>query len=425
MRRSSGVEFNLRKAERTGVIMEVTKNKHMTLADRMTIEAGLRQNLSFSQIAQDIGKHPTTVSKEVRLHVTVEESSVRRTDAMGEPIRNICKKLLHAPYVCNGCKHRHNCSFDRHFYWAKTAQKSYELLRREAREGIVLNKPEFYAMDEVLSKGIRSGQHIYHIVQTNDLPVSTASVYRYLDRGYLSVSSVELPRKLKFKTRRKPHEGYVPGKLRKDHTYQEFQAYITDRDISHWVEMDTVIGRVGGKVLLTLDFTFCNFMAALLLNNKTAGAAADAIRELKSRLSDHEIRFGDLIPLLLTDNGGEFSRIADFEDNANGEQETHLFFCDPMRSSQKAHVEKNHTLFRDICPKGTSFDDLTQDDINRIFSHVNSIARRQFAGKCPYDIFSFTYSKKIASLFGIQRIPDSEVNQSPKLLKQIRAKKTR
>ena len=52
-----------------------------------------------------------------------------------------------------------------------------------------------------------------------------------------------------------------------------------------------------------------------------------------------------------------------------GEKEACLFFCDPMQSCQKAQIEKNHTLFRDIVPKGSSFDHFTQDTVNLIFSH--------------------------------------------------------
>jgi IS30 family transposase len=79
-------------------------------------------------------------------------------------------------------------------------------------------------------------------------------------------------------------------------------------------------------------------------------------------------------------------------------------------------VEKNHTLFRDIVPKGQSFDGFTQDTVNLIFSHVNSVKRKSLNGKTPYEIFAFTYGKEIESVFGIQNILSELVIQSPKLL---------
>jgi len=182
--------------------------------------------------------------------------------------------------------------------------------------------------------------------------------------------------------------------------------------------MDTVIGAIGGKVIMTFDFTLCNFMFGLLLDDKTALEAATKIRTLKDRLNANGVRFGDYFPLLLTDNGGEFANISAFTSDVNGEIETDLFFCDPFKSSQKPKVEKNHTLFRDIVPKGESFDSFTQQTVDLIFSHINSVKRKSLNGKTPFEMFSFTYGEKLPSLLGISTVPASEVIQSPKLLKK-------
>ena len=47
--------------------------KHLTLSDRITIEKGLNSSLSFAEIARQVGKDPTTISKEVRSHSKVKE----------------------------------------------------------------------------------------------------------------------------------------------------------------------------------------------------------------------------------------------------------------------------------------------------------------------------------------------------------------
>ena len=94
-----------------------------------------------------------------------------------------------------------------------------------------------------------------------------------------------------------------------------------------------------------------------------------------------------------------------------------MFFCNPNAPYQKPHIEKNHTLFRDIMPKGSSFDDFTQETVNLIFSHVNAVKRKQFNGKSAYDLFTYFYSKELADVLGISPIPADEVVQSPSLLK--------
>ena len=149
--------------------------------------------------------------------------------------------------------------------------------------------------------------------------------------------------------------------------------------------MDTVIGRIGGKVILTFQFVNVDFMFGLLLDNKTAAEAAHKIHLLKEKLSACGFRFADVFPVLLTDNGGEFSDVFAFENGLNGLAESKVFFCDPNAPYQKPHVENNHTLFRGIVQTGTSFDNFTQENVDLIFSHINAVKRKQFNGKSAYD----------------------------------------
>ena len=394
------------------------KHTHLTLDNRIDIQQMLRDGFNFKMIANSLKKDPSTISKEVRKHIFVKESTCTVKDKHGKEIKEICIKLTKPPYVCNACKKRTYCHMEKHLYDGKYAQNEYEKLLKESREGIPLTKESFYEVDKIISEGVRKGQHIYHIVQTNDINVSLSTVYRHLDKGYLSISPLDLPRKVKFKPRNKNNVTYVPNRVRVGRTYDDFLKFIKIHDISNWVEMDTVIGSQGGKVIMTWDFTFCNFMVGFLLDSKTASNVASAFFDIKSSFNENDIAFADIVPLLLTDNGGEFSNADAIEQNLNGDKETSLFFCRPMKSCDKPHVEKNHTLFRDICPKGTSFDNFTQDTVDLIFSHVNSVARKKLNGKTPYELFDFTFGEKITSLFGIKKIPPREVIQSPLLLKK-------
>ena len=47
----------------------MSKGKHLTLDDRTTIQSGLKDGLSFKQIAAELEKDPSTISKEIRAHV--------------------------------------------------------------------------------------------------------------------------------------------------------------------------------------------------------------------------------------------------------------------------------------------------------------------------------------------------------------------
>lgn len=190
---------------------------------------------------------------------------------------------------------------EKHLYKAKRAHNEYKELLSQAREGIPLTKESFYEMDDIISEGVKRGQHIYHIVKSNNLDVSLATVYRHLAKGFLSIGPLDLPRKVKFKPRKKKKASYVPSGIRTGRTYENFLQFIQENAIGSWVEMDTVIGTPGGKVILTMDFTFCNFMATSLLDSKDCAAVSHVFRRMKRKFEENDMRFGDIIPLILTD----------------------------------------------------------------------------------------------------------------------------
>ena len=384
----------------------MTKHKHLTLSDRNDIQLGLERGETFKAIGQLILKDPTTVSKEVKRNRQIRESTCHNLP---------CPLLDKAPFVCNGCpKRRQNCGYKKIFYLAKQAQKQYEQTLIEAREGTPLNSKTFWDMDKVISDGVKKGQHIYHILKTHNLDVSSSTVYRHIRKGYLSIAPIDLARAVKFKERRKSKLPSIPKEAKKGRSYEDFQNYLALKQLNSWLEMDTVMGRMGGKVLLTFNLSFCNFIFARLLDNKTTLEVTKHLYDIKNTLHQADKDFFQLFPVILTDNGGEFARVDDIEMDVRGESK--LFFCDPNRSDQKGRIEKNHTLIRDILPKETSFDNLTQEDINLVCSHVNSVKRAALNGKSAYELFAFTYGEEIPKLLGISKIPAEDVCQSSKLL---------
>ncbi len=390
------------------------KNKHMSLDDRIEIQECLAKGISFKDIGKRIGKSATTVSREVKLHLQTHSNGYTRSE-------EICPLLLKAPFVCNGCdkKSRSSCPYKRQIYVAKTAQQSYEELLVESRSGVALNKESFYEAEKTISNAVRNGQHIYHAVTSNNVSVSVSSVYRYIKAGYYSIGLIDLPRAVKFKARNEKKSEFVPYWAKQGRTYTDFLEFISQNDDVSVVQLDTVIGEIGGKVIMTIHFVNTDFMVGLLMDNKTAAEAASKIAELKKNLKASNFAFGEIAPILLTDNGGEFSIVSSFENDVDGNLESHMFFCEPCSPHEKAHIEKNHTLFRDIVPTGTSFNEFTQDTVNLIFSHVNSVKRKQFNGKSAYEMFAFSYSEELANALGIYKIDPKQVVQDTSLLKNF------
>ena len=154
----------------------------------------------------------------------------------------------------------------------------------------------------------------------------------------------------------------------------------------------------------------------LLKQHKTAEEMSNSLNYFQDILSDD--MYHKLFGLLLTDRGAEFAKPQLFEINCEtGEIRSNIFYCDAQMSSQKPHVENNHIFVRDILSKKKNFKDLSQDKLNLMFSHINSVPRKSLGGKTPYEAFEFFYGKDTLEKLNIQKIEKDKVTLQPYLLK--------
>ena len=95
-----------------------------------------------------------------------------------------------------------------------------------------------------------------------------------------------------------------------------------------------------------------------------------------------------------------------------------VFYCNPSAPYQKGGVEVAHELVRRVLPKGKSFDDLQQEDIDLMLSHINSYKRGKLNSRSAYQLFSFIYGDDILPKLNIHEIEPNDIVLSPKLLKK-------
>ena len=237
-----------------------------------------------------------------------------------------------------------------------------------------------------------------------------------MDGGLLKARNIDMPRVCRLKPRKtKPLEHKVDSSCRIGRTYADFLA-LTQASGAPVVEMDSVIGRVGSKVLLTMMFKSCDLMLAFIRQRNTSQSVIDIFNFLDETLG-REV-FDRLFTVCLADNGSEFSNPKALEYDAQGRRRTRLYYCDPFASYQKPNVELNHEFIRKILPKGTSFDNLCQADIDLMMSHINSYSREKLGDKSPFDVFGFIYGYDVLEKLGISRIPPNEILLKPSLLKK-------
>ena len=181
--------------------------------------------------------------------------------------------------------------------------------------------------------------------------------------------------------------------------------------------MDTILGCEGSrKVVLTFHFDSCSLMMAYLMDSKQACHVKTVFDSIEHTIGTAS--FSSAFSLILTDRGGEFQNPHALECGQDSRIRTRIYYCDPMCSWQKPHCEKNHEYIRKICPKGTSFDAYSQEDITRMMSHINSSPRHSLGGMSPLTLANLTMPPELLDCFGLREIPADEIVLTPALLKK-------
>ena len=379
----------------------MSKYLHLSLGMRSDIEVMLTKKFSFNRIKQTLGKDSTTISKEIRKNIIIEQkggyrrsfndcikavektctkkhtcgrclSKSRNCMSSGKCIlicdeytKHICPLLLKPPYVCNGCSDRNKCRLEKRFYRAKDADNRYRKTLSEARTGVNITEEEIKHLDGIVSPLLLKGQPIRHIFNNHSdgIMISNKTLYSYVNNSLFTARNIDMPRTVRMSPRKNKSKTLKVDKgCRNGRTYKDFVKYINEHPDSIICEGDSVEGKKGGKVLLTLFFVQQNLQLAFLRDYNDARSVTHIFEKLYIELrSDIFVKIFDV---LLLDNGSEFSN-----------------------------------------PEALEY-------------AINSYSRAKFGNKSPYDIFAFQYGKKILKSLGIQKISPDEITLTPKLLKR-------
>ena len=174
------------------------KQRHLSLTDRTFIEQELVRGSSFTDIGKALGKDPSTIAKEIKLHMETRKASgsahgcsnfrnykectlqhmcgsitcKRKCKSCNlfqhhhncpDDNQYTCDAPFKPPYVCNGCDERNHCHLEKHYYHAAKAQAAYEATLTTSRQGINMTPEELAELDAIISPLIKKGQPLSHI----------------------------------------------------------------------------------------------------------------------------------------------------------------------------------------------------------------------------------------------------------------------
>jgi IS30 family transposase len=330
----------------------ITKKRtftHLTAFDRGQIQALHKQGKTLQAIADEIGCHKSTISRELQRGSVTQ----RRSDLTEHTV-----------------------------YFADTGQAVYEKNRSRCGAKYKLAEAsEFiqYAVEK-MQKDHWSPDAICGYVKAQKqfkAMVCTKTLYHYIDLGLLPVKNIDLPLKVsrKTKTKRIRQHKKVLGT-----SIEQRPEHIDEREeFGHW-EIDTVLGsRTKGAALLTLTERKTRNEHILKIDRKTAECVKQALLALKQTYGS---TFSKVFKTITADNGSEFSELSHaLESNQE------VYYAHPYASSERGTNERHNGLIRRFIPKGKSIDDIDETLIAYVENWCNTLPRKILGYRSPSDVY--------------------------------------
>lgn len=316
------------------------KYQQLTTEDRYTLSALRKQNFSVAKIAESMGRHRSTIYRELR--------------------RNSTKRRVG--------------------YTACEADSNTRGRRRRSRRNRHYTEEHFKIVRDLLVKEWSPEQIVGHIRDKKLMlrKMSHETIYRYIWRdrhngGHLWKHLRQSPKK-----RRKRYKAYDSrGRLaEKRHITERPKSVETRRHIGHW-EIDTVHGRGSKHCIVTLVERKTGYVMIGILNDKTTASLNKKTKMLIRRSPT-------LFKTITADNGTEFHQYKKIEVASK----VKFYFANPYHSWERGSNENMNGLIRQYLPKGSCMDLLTQQDCDDIAKKLNTRPRKRYGFKTPEELFN-------------------------------------
>ena len=252
-------------------------------------------------------------------------------------------------------------------YFAETGQRVYEENRKNSRKPLKMEDAiDFikYAEEQILENKMSPDVICGRAKVKNqfDKIVCTKTLYNYIDLGILKVKNIDLPLRVKInkKSRKIRKNRRVLGE-----SIENRPTIINERkEFGHW-EIDTVIGtKSKGSVLLTMDERLTRKRIIVKIESKTSEAVTEGILKIYNSVGDNADK---IFKSITSDNGSEFTKLTETLPS------TDIYYAHPYSSGERGTNEKQNSLVRYFYPKGKSFDNVSEESINRVQDWINNL----------------------------------------------------
>ena len=303
--------------------------KHLSQIERYQIYSLMKANQSITQIADQLGRHKSTISRELG----------RNEGCRGYRPKQACELAL------------------KRSQGSRNAREVEPWVKREADVLLGLQ----WSPEQIAGK----------------LPVSHETLYLhvYADKA----NGGKLWKNLRCqKQKRKRYAGGQDrrGQIPNRRPLSERPGHIEDRkQVGHW-EGDTVIGANHKQAIVTVVERKSGYAVIAKVENKTADLVSAAI---VNRLKP----FGKKVKTLTFDNGKEFCGHGKIVEALGSTS----YFARPFASWERGSNENFNGLLRQYVPKKRSMESITDEEIRMIENRLNNRPRKRLGFRTPSEVF--------------------------------------
>lgn len=315
------------------------KYQQITTGERYTLSALRKQGLPVIQIAKEMGRHKSTIYREIK----------------------------------------RNFSPSNHCYRPPEADSMARARRRRSRRNRHYSENDFLLVRKLLRQKWSPEQIVGHIRRFKLMKrrLSHETIYQDIWREKSLGGTLWQHLRQSSKQRRKRYKAYDSrGRLAEKRHISERPSDVESRRImGHW-EIDTVHGRGSSHCVVTLLERKSGYVMIGKLPDKSTASLNKKTLSLINRDPGN-------FRTITADNGTEFHQYKKIEAKCLAK----FYFANPYHSWERGSNENINGLIRQYLPKTSSMAELTQRQCDSITMKLNSRPRKRYKYKTPEEIY--------------------------------------
>ena len=312
--------------------------RRLTHEDRVLIQLGVRSGLTQTAIAEELGVHRATVSREIRNHALAHRGELR--------------------YIASVAHH--------HAMVGRQRPRAGKLEQPRLRAAVVSRLNEKFSPQQIQADLIKQ------FPGDKEMRVSHETIYQalYVQGAGALRHELTVEKALRSGKKGRAPKSELPGRGKKSWVdgarLADRPARAEDRSVpGHW-EGDLVVGPEASGIVTLVERRSRTTLLGKLPAARDSATVVDVLQHMITQMP------GAVFNTITWDQGSEMA----FHRHITVATGCKVFFCDPHSPWQRPTNENTNGLIRDFYPKGTNFNRVTEEDLARTAYLLNKRPRK-------------------------------------------------